>query len=68
MPFSAALKAVTENPAALLKLPLKGRVREGLDADLVMSDEKNLAVDTVFAKGQVMVAGGQVVVKGTFEE
>lgn len=68
VPFSAALKAVTENPAALLKLPLKGRVREGLDADLVMSDEKNLAVDTVFAKGQVMVAGGQVVVKGTFEE
>lgn len=66
--LSLALRAVTANPAALLKLPGKGRVAEEADADLVMADEKSLAIDLVMAKGVVMVSGGQAVVKGTFEE
>ncbi len=66
--LSRALKAVTANPAALLKLSRKGRIAEGADADLVMADEKSLAIDLVMAKGAVLVLGGQAVVKGTFEE
>lgn len=62
-----ALKAVTSNPAALLKLPHKGRVAEGADADLVLADEKTLAIDLVMAKGVIMVSDGQALVKGTFE-
>lgn len=62
-----ALKAVTQNPAALLKLPRKGRILEGADADLVLADAGTLVIDTVLAKGKVMVRHGQVLVKGTFE-
>ena len=65
--LSLAIRTVTANPAALLKLSRKGRVAEAADADLVMSDEKSLAIDMVMAKGTVMVSGGQAVVKGTFE-
>lgn len=62
-----ALKAVTRNPAALLKLPKKGRIQEGADADLVLAHKETLDMDAVMAKGAVMVRGGEVVVKGTFE-
>lgn len=62
-----ALKPVTENPAFLLKLENKGKVAEGADADLVMSDAGTLEIDTVLAKGRLMISGGQVLVKGTFE-
>lgn len=65
--LSLAIRTVTANPAALLKLSRKGRVAEAADADLVMADEKSLAIDMVMAKGTVMVSGGQAVVKGTFE-
>lgn len=62
-----ALKPVTRNPAFLLKLENKGKVAEGADADLVMADEETLEIDTVIAKGTVMIRGKQVLVKGTFE-
>ena len=65
--LSLAIRTVTANPAALLKLSRKGRVAEAADADLVMADEKSLAIDMVMAKGTVMVSGGQAVAKGTFE-
>lgn len=67
VPLASALKAVTANPATLLKLPTKGRIVEHADADLVLADEKTLAIDTVIAKGALMVSGGQLLVKGTFE-
>lgn len=67
VPLTDALRAVTSNPAALLKLSRKGRILEGADADLVLADEKDLAIDTVIAKGRIMVQDGQVLVKGTFE-
>lgn len=62
-----ALKAVTSNPAKLLKLERKGRIARGADADLVLAEEGTLRIHTVMAKGQVMVFGGRAVVKGTFE-
>ncbi len=67
VPLVKALRTVTSNPAALLKLPHKGRIAEGADADLVLADDKSLVVDTVLAKGVVMVSDGRTIVRGTFE-
>ncbi|MDO5423281.1 MAG: beta-aspartyl-peptidase [Eubacteriales bacterium] len=63
-----ALRAVTANPAALLKLPQKGRIAEDADADLVLADAETLQIHTVFAKGRMMVSEGRILVKGTFEQ
>jgi beta-aspartyl-dipeptidase (metallo-type) len=68
IPLSTALKPLTSNVADLLKLDkMKGRVKEGLDADLLMLNKGTLSIDTVIAKGRVMVSGGKPVVFGTFE-
>lgn len=61
------LKIVTSNPADRLKLAHKGRICENADADLVLLDQRTLAIDTVFAKGQKMLEAGKALVKGTFE-
>ena len=39
----------------------------GKDADFVLLSE-DLVIDTVIAKGQTMVVGGEPIVWGTFEE
>ena len=62
-----ALQAVTENPAFLLKLPDKGRIAENADADLVLADSETLEIDSVMARGQLMVSGRRVLKRGTFE-
>lgn len=62
-----ALRPVTSNPAALLRLDRKGRVSEHADADLVLADADTLEIDTVIARGRLMISGKQVLVKGTFE-
>lgn len=67
VPVSDAIRAVTKNPAFLLKLPHKGRIAEYADADLVLSDSDTLEIDTVLAKGERLVSGKKVLKKGTFE-
>jgi beta-aspartyl-dipeptidase (metallo-type) len=67
VPLHEALQTITSNPARILKLKQKGRLQEGLDADLVLLNE-DLNIDSVFALGQVMVRDGEAVIKGTFEE
>lgn len=67
LPLSVALKPVTINPARLLKLPQKGCIKEGKDADLVLADEETLEIDTVIAMGKLMLCHGQILEKGTFE-
>lgn len=62
-----ALKAVTANPAFLLKLPHKGKIAEHADADLVLSDSDTLEIHSVFAKGEQMVSEKKVLKRGTFE-
>ncbi|MEG0798380.1 MAG: beta-aspartyl-peptidase [Acidaminococcaceae bacterium] len=66
LPLSQALRLITSNVADALKLEKKGHLAVGMDADLVVLN-KDLAVQTVFAKGQLMVKDGVAVVKGTFE-
>lgn len=60
------LALVTTNPARLLGLPHKGTLTVGADADITVFDSE-LNVNHVLARGQVMVAAGAVVKKGTFE-
>ncbi|MGI8387421.1 beta-aspartyl-peptidase [Robertmurraya sp. P23] len=62
-----AIQVITSNPAQVLKLPQKGNIQKGKDADLVILDKETLTIHTVLAKGQIMVAQGSPLVKGTFE-
>ena len=62
-----ALPLVTTNVARVLGIEgRKGSIAPGLDADVVFLD-RDLAVDTVVARGRVMVRGGAPLVKGPFE-
>ena len=66
IPLEIAIRAITSNPARILKLNKKGNIDINMDADLCLLDEK-LDVDTVIAKGKVMVQNKKPVVYGTFE-
>lgn len=66
IPLETAIRALTSNPARILKLKTKGRIEKGMDADICILDA-NLDVDTVIAKGRVMVADKKPVVFGVFE-
>jgi len=65
--ISTALKAVTANPAAVLKLPNKGTLATGNDADLLLLDRDSLALTSVMAKGDWCLRDGELLKKGTFE-
>lgn len=67
IPIETAIRVITSNPAAILKLTQKGVIQKGRDADLVLIDQESLQIDTVIAMGQIMVQEKQVIVKGTFE-
>jgi len=67
IPLETALCAVTSNPAKVLKLKNKGRIEVNMDADLCFLDE-NLDIDSVIAKGKIMVKDKKPVVYGIFEE
>ncbi|WP_144477999.1 beta-aspartyl-peptidase [Cytobacillus oceanisediminis] len=66
IPLETAIRVITANPAAVLKLSQKGWIQTGRDADLVLLD-KDLEIDTVIAMGKVMVEDKVPLVRGTFE-
>ena len=66
IPLEMALQTITANPARTLKLLHKGEIRVGKDADIVLLNE-DLDVDTVIARGRIMVRNKEVIVKGMFE-
>ncbi|MHC5268960.1 beta-aspartyl-peptidase [Enterococcus sp. LJL98] len=68
IPLEIALRAITCNPAKILKLENKGTVAVGKDADLCLLDKETLNIRTVIAKGQVMVQEKEIKVWGTFEQ
>jgi len=68
IPLEIAIRAVTYNPAKILKLKGKGKIEKNYDADLCLLDEKTLDIDTVIAKGRIMVENKKPIVFGTFEE
>jgi beta-aspartyl-dipeptidase (metallo-type) len=67
IPLETALKVITANPAKIFKLPRKGRLLKGYDADMVLLDSQDLTIQTVFARGKLMVDHKKRVVKGMFE-
>lgn len=67
IPLDTAIKGITCNPASILKLDRKGRIKGGFDADICLLEEGTLKLNTVIAKGQVMVKDGEQKVFGTFE-
>lgn len=67
VPLETAIRVAGENPARANGLwPRKGTLRPDSDGDLLILDE-GMYIDTVVARGQVMVRGGKAVVKGTYE-
>ncbi len=60
------LPAFTSNVADLLRLPGKGRIAAGGDADLLVLDAEGTVSD-VMALGQWHLRGGEVLRRGTFE-
>ncbi|MGL4796750.1 MAG: beta-aspartyl-peptidase [Paraclostridium sp.] len=62
-----ALAFVTSNVAKALEVyPKKGHIKEGSDGDVLLLDE-NLDIDTVIARGKVMIENKEVKVYGTYE-
>lgn len=61
-----ALAPVTSNPGRLLRLPGKGHIAVGADADLVVLGDDG-SVDATIARGQVHVREGRVLRRGLFE-
>lgn len=67
MPMEQALTFVTSNVAKALEVyPKKGCIREHADADVLILD-KELHLDTVIARGTVMMQDSVLVKKGTYE-
>lgn len=65
LPPETAARLFSTNAAEFYKLEKKGRIGPGRDADLVVIDG-NLALSDVFARGKRMLAGGRLLVHGTF--
>lgn len=65
--ITSAVSIVTKNVADILKLHTKGRIKEGMDADLLMLDEQTFELTDVFARGKHMVKDKKPIVFGTFE-
>lgn len=66
LPLERALPAFTSNVAALLRLPGKGRIAPGCDADLVALDADG-GIAHVWAGGIAHVRDGAVERRGMFE-
>jgi beta-aspartyl-dipeptidase (metallo-type) len=64
--LSEVLPAFTTNAARLLRLPRKGRIATGFDADLVVLDDEGLPTD-VMAAGQWHLREREQLVRGPFE-
>jgi beta-aspartyl-dipeptidase (metallo-type) len=68
LPLEDVLQVVTSNVAHILKLENKGLIEKGKDADILLLDKGSLEIDTVIAKGKILMKNKQVLIKGTFEK
>ncbi|MBN2345570.1 MAG: beta-aspartyl-peptidase [Candidatus Aminicenantes bacterium] len=65
IPLEKALPPVTSNVAAILKLPRKGRIAVGMDADLLALDDRD-RIHGLLAGGRWLIRDGKAVLPGTF--
>ena len=65
--LSIALKPFTSNVARVFGFSAKGCLEVGRDADIAILDG-DMNIDTVIARGRVLVESGRAVVKGTLED
>ncbi len=66
LPLEHALPPFTTNPAQLLRLPTKGHLSVGADADLVVLDGEG-GVRDVMARGRFLVRAAEPIAHGPFE-
>lgn len=66
IPLEKALKVLTQNPARVFKLPHKGFIREGADADLLIFN-KDLELQYVIAQGQLWMENGKIIRSANYE-
>jgi beta-aspartyl-dipeptidase (metallo-type) len=66
LPLQTALKVLTSNPASILKLPYKGFISKGMDADILFLD-KNIEMVHLLAMGSWAVRDRKVIKKGAYE-
>jgi len=66
VPLEAGLRTITSNPAQILKLKNKGRIKIGYDADLVALNQ-DLTIEQVWAKGKIMIRNCKPVAFGMYE-
>jgi len=67
-PMEDVLKMVTSNPAKRAGIfGNKGTIEEEKDADLLILD-KDMEIESLVARGRLMIHRGEVLVRGTFEE
>ena len=66
VPPTDALRVVTSNVADATGLRRKGRIAPGMDADLIAFDA-DWQIRAVIARGRVMVADGEPIVRGMFD-
>ena len=66
IPLEVLLPCVTSNTAGVLKLPSKGHLSEGADADLVVLRKDSLEIVDVIARGRSFVRNGEPAFRETF--
>jgi beta-aspartyl-dipeptidase (metallo-type) len=66
LPWGAAVRVASSNPAEALGLTRKGRIAPGRDADLAVLTPAG-EVDRVFARGCLVVREGKPLVRGPFD-
>ncbi len=66
IPLEQAICLLTSSPAKNLKIPNKGQIREGFDADFCILNQ-DLKLTEVFARGVLMMSGSTVIKKGKYE-
>jgi len=65
IPLEKALPVVTSNVAAILRLPFKGAIGAGMDADLLLLDSRD-HIRHLLAHGRWLVRDGETVHRGCF--
>ena len=66
MPLEEALAPVTANPARILKMPSKGTLEPGADADFLVLDRSTLKLRHVVARGEIKMRDGEILHRGYF--